>query len=297
MANIAQTQNQVTLFTRTKILDRLGLLLFSSIIIVILGYAWLVKDRGYITAESGLGYYLGITGGVMMLVMLLYSARKHLRFMHSMGAQKYWFRFHMMSGVLGPSLVIVHTNFNMGSTNSSIALICMLLVAGSGLIGRLIYTKIHLGLYGKKLTLKGLQEDINNEMEVLGITYKLPEEISSQLHAIEERYIEKKRAFINRLWLFATISLRIRLLFMHIKPDIRFFSKSQAKNNNLNKIAQRKLQREIGDHVWHYLITIRKIVQLIIYDRLFGLWHVVHIPIFFMMLITAITHVIAVHLY
>ena len=50
---------------------------------------------------------------------------------------------HMMLGVVGPVLVLFHADFHLGATNSNVALICMLLVAGSGVIGRYIYTRIH----------------------------------------------------------------------------------------------------------------------------------------------------------
>ena len=33
------------------------------------------------------------------------------------------------------------------------------------------------------------------------------------------------------------------------------------------------------------------------YERLFGLWHVFHLPFFYMLVVTAIVHVVAVHMY
>ena len=37
--------------------------------------------------------------------------------------------------------------------------------------------------------------------------------------------------------------------------------------------------------------------QLATYERLFSLWHVIHIPFLCMLVITAIVHVVAVHAY
>jgi hypothetical protein len=34
-----------------------------------------------------------------------------------------------------------------------------------------------------------------------------------------------------------------------------------------------------------------------VYERLFSLWHVLHLPLFFMLLAAGIVHVIAVHVY
>ena len=42
-------------------------------------FGWVIRDEGYITAEAGLGYALGIIGGSLMLLLLLYPLRKRLR--------------------------------------------------------------------------------------------------------------------------------------------------------------------------------------------------------------------------
>jgi hypothetical protein len=33
------------------------------------------------------------------------------------------------------------------------------------------------------------------------------------------------------------------------------------------------------------------------YERLFSLWHALHIPLIFMMIIAAVIHIVAVHVY
>lgn len=120
------------------------------------------REDSFLTAETGTGYMLGIIGGSMMLLLMLYPLRKHARFMRSMGPIKYWFRTHMLFGVAGPVLILFHSNFSLGSTNSNIALICMLVVAGSGLFGRFFYSRIHEGLYGRKIQLAELQNGLQS---------------------------------------------------------------------------------------------------------------------------------------
>ena len=41
----------------------------------------------------------------------------------------------------------------------------------------------------------------------------------------------------------------------------------------------------------------RRVAEYQAYARLFSLWHVLHIPLFFMLLIAGIVHVIAVNVY
>ena len=43
--------------------------------------------------------------------------------------------------------------------------------------------------------------------------------------------------------------------------------------------------------------TVRRAATLGVYERLFSLWHVLHVPLFVILVLTAIIHVVAVHLY
>jgi len=45
------------------------------------------------------------------------------------------------------------------------------------------------------------------------------------------------------------------------------------------------------------LAATRRVAGFEGYERLFSLWHALHIPLIFMMIIAAIIHVIAVHVY
>ena len=40
-----------------------------------------------------------------------------------------------------------------------------------------------------------------------------------------------------------------------------------------------------------------RVAQFSLYERLFALWHILHLPIFFLMVLSAIVHVVAVHMY
>ena len=132
---------------------------FYLLILLIVYIGWQYRGNVYITPEEGPGYALGIIGGSMMLLLLMYPLRKHLRWARSLGPVRHWFRTHMLMGILGPICILYHCNFQLGSTNGNIALFSMLLVAGSGLVGRYFYTKIHYGLYGKKADLAHLSSD------------------------------------------------------------------------------------------------------------------------------------------
>src|SRR6185295_6123670 len=121
---------------------------------VVLLVGWLNRDVRAWRAGDAFGYSLGVVALACMLLLLMYPLRKRLRFLSFLGATKHWFRTHMILGTSGPLLALYHCNFTIGSFNSRVALVSALLVACSGFIGRYIYSKIHVGLYGRRTDLK-----------------------------------------------------------------------------------------------------------------------------------------------
>jgi len=110
----------------------LGMLSLVAAIWLIGGEVW---DDRYYTAEEGLGYWLGITGGVLMLIALLYSIIKR-KVKRNPKIMRYWFTAHTMFGIFGPLIILFHTTFQMGSLNGTIALVSTILVFTSGIVGR-----------------------------------------------------------------------------------------------------------------------------------------------------------------
>ena len=105
--------------------------LFYLGIFILIYMGWKNKGLSNLTPESGTGYRLGIIGGSLMLLILLYTLRKKIRFFNLFGHIKYWFKLHMLFGVLGPVAILFHANFSLGSTNSNVAFFSMIIVASS----------------------------------------------------------------------------------------------------------------------------------------------------------------------
>ena len=70
---------------------------------------FLISRRGYYTPGDDVGYYLGLVGGVIMLLLLTYPLRKYLHSFRNWGVVRHWFSFHMIMGVVGPVLVLAHS--------------------------------------------------------------------------------------------------------------------------------------------------------------------------------------------
>jgi hypothetical protein len=63
------------------------------------------------------------------------------------------------------------------------------------------------------------------------------------------------------------------------------------------KVAARRLKRDGALLVRTYCHELRHTAYLTFFERLFALWHIVHMPLFFLMLVAAGIHIVAVHFY
>lgn len=268
-----------------NLLNQLVMLVLSAALIML---GWKVAHGQYYKPGVGLGYNLGLAGGLMMLVLLMYSFRKHIKFMQGLGKLKYWFRLHMILGVLGPTLVLFHTTFRLGSLNASIAFYCMLLVAGSGLIGKFAYTRIHRGLYGSRNSLKEAREELaGSSGDVKSKLHFFPK-VEKKISYFEYLALEKKRGFFEGVWFFLSFDVRRMFLAWQCK---RYIYK-QLGAERMNDVA-----KEASKLVSQYLVQIQTVAQFKKFEQIFSAWHILHIPLMYMMVATAIFHVIWVHMY
>ena len=264
--------------------------LFTLSVIAVLLFGWNNRDDNYLSAENGAGYILGIVGGSLMLLLLLYPLSKRLSLLSRWIPVRYWFGIHMLFGIVGPVMILFHSNFHFGSTNSTFALISMLLVAGSGLIGRYIYTHIHHGLYGKRITLNELKQELETENTELLYIYKLNSNLNKMMSAMESKALQQYTGILKSL--LHSISLtydaqRLQSKFKHLLNG--------SQNDSLpTTLPDSSVAKEF---IKRYTSTLRKIVAFRIYERLFSLWHILHLPLFIMMIITAVVHIFAVHIY
>ena len=171
---------------------------------------WKYNSYLYLTPEQGLGYALGIIGASLMLMLLLYPLRKHARWARGFGPVRYWFRSHMLMGVVGPVCILFHCNYQLGSTNGNIALFSMLLVAGSGLVGRYFYTKIHYGLYGSKADLVHLGSDAAMARAELDPVFNVLPGMKTRLQRLEEKALSTQCGFITCLANVLLVNIRSR---------------------------------------------------------------------------------------
>ena len=278
-------------------LQRFAAILFALAIGGLLLTGWVQRDEKYLTAETGIGYYLGIAGSLMMLVLLLYPLRKRLKLLRSLGKIPHWFKIHMLCGIIGPVLILFHANFKLGSLNSSIALVIMLIVMASGIVGRYIYGKIHMGLYGRKAGIQEIRADIQAFGNALGNDLQDNSEIERLLNDFQQKVLKPPGNVPATVWSVLTFGVSARLRRKKIVNGLKHLIKVQARHNGWSWRERQARRKAARRHLSHYFQAVKKAAQFSFYDRLFSLWHILHLPLFILLVLAAIIHVMAVHLY
>lgn len=275
---------------------RLLMIAWACAWVILLAWGWSIRDEDYVSASSGLGYLLGLTGGLMLLLQLSYSLRKRWRPMRKLLHLRYWFRLHMTLGVLAPTCILFHSRFSFGSPNSTVALICLLTVALSGLFGRFLYNRIHAGVYGKKIKLVQVRRDFKTLQDAINrlvMTEKQRVRAARIFAALEELIVAQQTANLHSLWRGRVQARKIGRALRHLMQAIeQHHAEHGAARENVLRTKER-----IHNCTDVMLAILEKLPGLHLFERLFSLWHVVHLPIFGLMIITAITHVVVVHMY
>jgi hypothetical protein len=258
---------------------------------------WTNREQQLISAETGVGYALGIVSVACMLTLLIYPLRKRLRFLGFLGSIRNWFRTHQQLGVLAPITALYHCNFELGSLNSRIALYCALIVAGSGLIGRFLYRRLNRSVAGRRTDLKQVKAALAAEQFPRNRALTFLPLMRQRVHRFDQSVIDAGAGIWSSLRMsfgLARQARRERKVLMHF-CETQLAKESQG--DGLIDAHRARLAKSMDRYLAGHMRRLRLLATLQAYERLFALWHVVHLPFFVLLLISVVVHVFAVHLY
>lgn len=245
-----------------------------AITFVYLAVAVLLKR---IPAASELfGHALGIFGFTLMVMTeTLYSIRKRRR--HARwGRMSTWLSFHIITGIVGPYMVLLHSSWKYHGLAGLVTLLTVLVVF-SGFVGRYIYT-----------ALPRTADEV--EMEADQIDAQILQ-IETSLRAWMESQPVTTRELPAGLFSPRTTAGGGLALILG-RPGLKWRLRRQWKQykdgmavslrphlDQLERLARRKelLQRQKAS-----LATAR---------RLFAIWHAIHIPLGLVLFTAALIHI------
>lgn len=240
------------------------------------------QERPYSPLHSALkptgtiGHGFGVVGTAMMAIgVVLYLLRKRVGFLAGFGKLRYWLEFHIFLCTLGPFFVLLHTTFKFGGI-VSIAFWSMTVVVASGVFGRYVYARIPKTISGSFRSAAEVgvdREHLIDEIRRSGVEPARLAELPAQPDIPEPASLT------------GAIGIAVRGDFQrrrYRRDTTRALKKAgvpAAVRKRLVSLLDRQLRLEQQSRL------------LVPFQRLFGYWHVLHLPLAIVLLVVAIVHV------
>ncbi|MDT7517057.1 hypothetical protein [Rhodoferax mekongensis] len=259
---------------------------------------WILSETGKFLPSTDMGYWTGVLGVALMSLLFLYPLRKHLKFVRNWGRLKSWFVIHMLLGVAGPLLILLHSNFRIGSLNAGVALYSMLVVMLSGIVGRFLFVRVNQGLVAQKHILERLGSTVGiSQMEVHRHLESFPQVLATLDQFEKLALIPGQTTVFHHLVRLIQLPISSLKVKWECSSTISVELASRAKKHQWSERDRKYLLRKAMRRVNSHLKVLSKVGLLITYKRLLSTWHVAHIPFVYLLVLSAFVHVIAVHAY
>ena len=258
---------------------------------------WRISLLGLFKAGDDVGYWIGVAGAVMMLLLFSYPLRKYMRFAHSWGNIRWWFWIHMLLGVLGPLMILLHSTFRIGSLNAGVALYSMIIVAASGVVGRFLYRHVNRGLHGELTDLKTLLITAGLDKNDAHSALAFAPAVEQRLKQFEASELAGREGVLQALRMVLWLPVLRILVYRQCASQRAVLMAKSAVSQNWSNDDLRRRRARANKIVDRYLNSVVRVRQYAAYSQLFSLWHVAHIPFVYILIVTALVHVYAVHAY
>jgi hypothetical protein len=236
-------------------------------------------------SSKGIWRYMGWTGSVMMLTLMLYSIRKRFSLLRGLAPLRYWLRIHIFLGLMGPLLILFHTTFKFQGLVAT-SFWAMLITVCFGILGRYIYGQIPRSLSGSLLVEKDIDQMIEGFDRDLGKNVK-GKKISEILGSLSVQVDDTKEMS------------PISALASYAINDIKNFFKVFKIGSTLKRECDMpwKTRRETISLLKKKNNLIRRRNLLASSQKLLDYWHVVHIPLAILMFTIMFIHIAAYYVF
>lgn len=279
---------------RTKAESR-TVFIVTSLILALIGFGWMNWNAINFQANGDFTYNSGLIGGITMVVILLYAARKRIKVLRKAGNMEVWYYFHLLGGVAGPLIIVFHTGFTIKSINSAVALFTMITIVLSGLFGRYIYTRIGYSLHRKLLAIKESEKQLMDTLH----SYDSPqsEDIERRLSNFALSCLTGPRSIVKLPMRLVAVRGAAAACYIKVSNDLSAMVKTIAKRDGLTASEVKgRLNRE-KEQLREHINAVANIAHSHLFERVLVKWRILHIPLLYILVITGLFHVLAVHMY
>ncbi|MFV2056158.1 MAG: hypothetical protein ACC707_06795 [Thiohalomonadales bacterium] len=267
----------------------------SIILLSLVGYGWMQWSGINFQADGDFHYNSGLIGGIIMLLVLVYAVRKRVKLFNKFGSMEGWYYFHLIGGILGPVLIIFHSSFALKAVNSGVSFIAMLLIVVSGFFGRYVYTRIGYNLHRKLLSVKDTEKILVTLLREHNVDFT--QVIEKRLAKFALASLAGPGSILYLPFRFLSIRAEAAKCYVLVSHDVTRVLRYKAQEEawGVDKYNQRLRAEKII--VRKHINSIIDIAQTHLWERLLVRWRILHIPLLYILVVTGVAHVFAVHMY
>ena len=263
--------------------------------IFLVSLGWAAIPQANFVQGGGFIYNTGLIGGVLMLVALIYSVFKRVKFLRRLITSDAWYYIHIGCGAIGSYLVILHSSFDLGSINSAVAFFAMLFVIISGALGRYLYTLSSISLH------KQFAEIEVTEPDLFGMIDKYECNTSDRIRKRLSRFalhcFNQPSDILHYMSRYFSVAYYGIHFYVLSAQDLKRIIRSISVLADLDKKDVKVLQKVQKRRLRQYVIQIVKMGYTALAEQLLKNWRVLHVPMLYLLAITAVAHVVVVHMY
>jgi hypothetical protein len=146
--------------------------------VVLISYSWdyyeLPWDARFdaplhqrLRSSGSLGHLYGNLGLLLIAGNLLYLVRRRLVNVTWLGSMKAWMDWHVLSGILGPAFIVLHSAFTLRSWPAIVSSASLAIVVATGLFGRYLYRLVPRISDGRQEPAEELAADVDRALMAL----------------------------------------------------------------------------------------------------------------------------------
>ena len=240
------------------------------------------------TGVAGMGRWIGYVAAGMMIVSALYSLRLHVPGLRRIGNTKTWFDFHVVFGVTGPILALLHTDMNVFSPVERPIVTALwwfvTAIVVSGLVGRFLYTAIPKFEASTERERRRLDEGIQKVADQWSAMTMSANVLAQFMKAQEKAQARPTPAGDGEgLLAFLGFLFKSELERFRSEATLRFRTLGDMRDSRLRKATIKLMSRRavIERRLQFYGLT----------KKLLALWRSIHIGVTIFMFVLLIAHV------
>ena len=150
---------------------------------------------------------------------------------------------------------------------------------------------------GIKEVYEKLANDIEKSNRGLVVVFDYAPNLRHHLRSFETAVTTPSPNILYGIIRILFIVFRVRWNYILMLVRLRRALKVTALRSGWTDNVLKKHKKDAHRYVAAYLLLVKKIVLFSFYERLFAKWHIFHLPLFIMLVITGLVHVVSVHMY